>query len=167
MLPIDNSDARGRMSRNEMELRMTLRCAVVLVGLLLTATSPLRAQDYRYSTSSVRLRAEASVDSRVVMTLPRGVRVEVRACAVEWCWVEYGNRTGYIAERFLTKQGPQIAAEWPRTYMSASGKSVAAPLYSSKGVPARATARCRDGTYSFSQSKSGTCSNHGGVAQWL
>lgn len=29
------------------------------------------------------------------------------------------------------------------------------------------TARCRDGTYSYSQHRSGTCSHHGGVAQWL
>jgi len=34
-------------------------------------------------------------------------------------------------------------------------------------VPAGATARCRDGAYSFSQSRSGTCSGHGGVAEWL
>src|SRR5262249_53652195 len=30
-----------------------------------------------------------------------------------------------------------------------------------------ATALCRDGTYSFSQHRSGTCSHHGGVARWL
>src|SRR5260370_344319 len=34
-------------------------------------------------------------------------------------------------------------------------------------APAGATARCRDGTYSFSQHRSGTCSHHGGVATWL
>ena len=34
-------------------------------------------------------------------------------------------------------------------------------------VPAGATARCRDGTYSVSQHRSGTCSHHGGVATWL
>ena len=34
-------------------------------------------------------------------------------------------------------------------------------------VPAGATARCRDGTYSFSQHRAGTCSHHGGVAAWL
>src|SRR2546428_5676792 len=33
--------------------------------------------------------------------------------------------------------------------------------------PRRATARCRDGTYSFSKHRSGTCSHHGGVATWL
>jgi Protein of unknown function (DUF3761) len=35
------------------------------------------------------------------------------------------------------------------------------------GAPAGATARCRDGSYSFSQHHSGTCSYHGGVAAWL
>jgi hypothetical protein len=33
--------------------------------------------------------------------------------------------------------------------------------------PPGATARCRDGTYSFSKHRSGTCSHHGGVAAWL
>jgi len=34
-------------------------------------------------------------------------------------------------------------------------------------APPGATARCNDATYSFSQTRSGTCSHHGGVAQWL
>ena len=34
-------------------------------------------------------------------------------------------------------------------------------------APPGATALCVDGTYSFSQHHSGTCSHHGGVAKWL
>src|SRR5260370_28217406 len=34
-------------------------------------------------------------------------------------------------------------------------------------VPSGATARCQDGTYSFSKHRSGTCSHHGGVTTWL
>jgi hypothetical protein len=34
-------------------------------------------------------------------------------------------------------------------------------------APIGASARCRDGTYSFSQHRRGTCSWHGGVAAWL
>jgi hypothetical protein len=34
-------------------------------------------------------------------------------------------------------------------------------------VPAGATARCRDGTYSWSEHRSGTCAHHGGVAAWV
>ena len=33
--------------------------------------------------------------------------------------------------------------------------------------PVGATTMCGDGTYSFSQNRSGTCSHHEGVAQWL
>jgi hypothetical protein len=36
-----------------------------------------------------------------------------------------------------------------------------------RDTPPGATARCADGTYSVSQTRSGTCSHHGGVAQWL
>ena len=35
------------------------------------------------------------------------------------------------------------------------------------GPPPNATARCRDGDYSYSRHHSGTCSGHGGVSQWL
>lgn len=34
-------------------------------------------------------------------------------------------------------------------------------------VPAGATARCNDGTYSYSKHRRGTCSQHDGVAEWL
>jgi hypothetical protein len=34
-------------------------------------------------------------------------------------------------------------------------------------APTGATAICNDGTYSYSQHRSGTCSHHGGVREWL
>lgn len=53
-------------------------------------------------------------------------------------------------------------------YVNTSGNTVHSPAYTSdNSVPAGATAQCRDGTYSFSQHRSGTCSHHGGVASWL
>lgn len=33
--------------------------------------------------------------------------------------------------------------------------------------PQGASAICRDGTYSYSRNRRGTCSHHGGVATWL
>lgn len=51
-------------------------------------------------------------------------------------------------------------------YINSAGNSVHSPAYSDT-IPAGASALCRDGTYSFSQSRRGTCSSHGGVAQWL
>lgn len=52
------------------------------------------------------------------------------------------------------------------TYTNVDGNTVQSPTYSAT-VPAGATARCGDSTYSFSQHRQGTCSHHGGVAQWL
>lgn len=51
-------------------------------------------------------------------------------------------------------------------YTNSAGNEVHSPSYSNT-VPDGASAQCRDGTYSFSQSRRGTCSHHGGVATWL
>ncbi len=52
-------------------------------------------------------------------------------------------------------------------YTNSQGNSVHSPAYSENGgVPAGASAKCADGTYSFSQSRQGTCSHHGGVVQY-
>lgn len=51
-------------------------------------------------------------------------------------------------------------------YTNSDGNSVHSPAYANT-APAGATALCGDGTYSFSQHRSGTCSHHQGVAQWL
>jgi hypothetical protein len=52
-------------------------------------------------------------------------------------------------------------------YTNAYGERVRRPTFSESGPPAGASAQCRDGSYSFSQSRRGTCSHHGGVARWL
>ncbi|MFA5127631.1 MAG: DUF3761 domain-containing protein [Patescibacteria group bacterium] len=53
-------------------------------------------------------------------------------------------------------------------YTNSDGNTVHSPAYTTDNtVPAGATAQCRDGTYSFSQHRSGTCSGHHGVAKWL
>jgi hypothetical protein len=55
-----------------------------------------------------------------------------------------------------------------RHYINKGGREVHSPAHSKSGTaPAGASAQCRDGTYSFSQHRSGTCSRHGGVAAWL
>lgn len=52
------------------------------------------------------------------------------------------------------------------TYVNVSGNCVLRPT-SAASPPSGATARCNDGTYSFSQHHSGTCSGHSGVAAFL
>ncbi len=60
---------------------------------------------------------------------------------------------------------PQLSND--NHYTNSAGQTVHSPAYSSGGVPSGATAQCSDGTYSFSQSRRGTCSHHGGVSKWL
>ncbi|WP_176358017.1 DUF3761 domain-containing protein [Mycobacterium persicum] len=50
----------------------------------------------------------------------------------------------------------------PGRYQNSSGVCVPSPDNSNDDV----TAICRDGSHSHSQHHSGTCSRHGGVAQW-
>jgi hypothetical protein len=53
-------------------------------------------------------------------------------------------------------------------YTNQDGRRVHAPAHTRSGnVPPGASAHCRDGSYSFSTHRRGTCSRHGGVAQWL
>ena len=52
------------------------------------------------------------------------------------------------------------------TYINVGGHCVHRPVRANR-TPVGASARCRDGTYSFSEHRRGTCSHHGGVAQWL
>lgn len=53
-------------------------------------------------------------------------------------------------------------------YKNKAGQSVHSPAKSIDGkVPTGASAECRDGSYSFSKNRRGTCSGHGGVANWL
>jgi len=60
-------------------------------------------------------------------------------------------------------------AEWLAASRSASPSRhgrVAARRRAS-GVPRGATARCRDGSYSFVRNRNQACSEHRGIARWL
>lgn len=50
-------------------------------------------------------------------------------------------------------------------YTNVDGNRVHSPVHSSSRPP-EATAKCRDGSWSFSQHHRGTCSHHGGVESW-
>lgn len=63
---------------------------------------------------------------------------------------------------------PKGSCPSPDYYRNSRGACVHRPVRTQNSTaPAGATAQCRDGSYSFSQSRRGTCSHHGGVAKWL
>ncbi len=59
------------------------------------------------------------------------------------------------------------AAAAPAAAKSSTVSKSAPTATASNTDPTGATAKCKDGTYSKSHHHSGTCSHHGGVAEWL
>jgi Protein of unknown function (DUF3761) len=79
----------------------------------------------------------------------------------------YRGRAEIVLHDSASWKVPSAQLSNDRHYTNSDGQQVHSPAYSSGGAPAGATALCGDGTYSFSQHRSGTCSHHGGVAKWL
>lgn len=92
----------------------------------------------------------------------------------EWINVEYKGKTGYVYYLFLkTPESNNYSTGTEKSenhefkyYTNSKGEKVQSPARYDT-APAGATAECNDGTYSFSKSRRGTCSHHGGVKRWL
>jgi hypothetical protein len=83
------------------------------------------------------------------------------------CWT-IGQLTGtsvsHLRVRHRTRPSGGSPASCPSDYYrNVSGHCVHRP----SSDPTGATAVCNDGTYSYSEHASGTCSHHGGVARWI
>ena len=74
--------------------------------------------------------------------------------------------TSIYEETYQAEQPASDGLSNDNYYKNVDGEQVHAPAYSDT-VPSGASARCKDGTYSFSKNRRGTCSGHGGVAEWL
>lgn len=123
-----------------------------------------------YTTSALKLRRDPWANAAVLFTIPRYAAVTIDDCIADWCPVTYQGRKGFSAKQYLANGTmPALVAEpVGRGYTSPAGEHVPSPRRSTNGqVPAGASARCRDGTFSFSRSRRGTCSHHGGVEMWL
>jgi hypothetical protein len=66
-----------------------------------------------------------------------------------------------VAAAFL--KGAALAADVKKPQPAPPAKCVLPDL----DAPLSASARCRDGTYSFSQDRRETCTHHLGVAAWV
>lgn len=72
---------------------------------------------------------------------------------------------GFIESNYspTESKGKQIIISRPVIRSSKESKSNNVQSF----PQAKPTAICRDGTYSYSSNRRGTCSHHGGVARWL
>ena len=99
-------------------------------------------------------------------------------CFTENCWKQENTPTvkssvntrktspSLITPLKSSTQNKRISSTQGKGYTNVDGKYVPSPRKANK-QPSNATAKCRDGTWSFSLNRRGTCSGHGGVANWL
>lgn len=90
-------------------------------------------------------------------------------------WSKVNQTTSSSAQRLrrvsppASNTSPPPVSSSPRasgkSYVNVDGVRVPSPVFSDTR-PAGTSARCRDGSYSFSRNRRGTCSHHGGVAVW-
>ena len=145
---------------------------VIILLLVCTAFASFAKGVVRTTTTDLNLRVDASSTSRVILTIPQGTQVYLQEdCNCVWVFVTYNGYCGYVNAQYLTKSVPAntttaVAQEPIRHYTNSYGNTVQSPTRYNK-APAGATALCRDGSYSFSQSRRGTCSHLSGVARWL
>jgi len=120
-------------------------------------------------TESVNLRSQPSLGENKILVIPQGSRVTIETDSVyngSWAKIRYKNFIGYVYAKYVTNSSDNLGTGQIKYYTKSNGERVQSPTYY-KSPPAGATAECRDGTYSFSRSRRGTCSRHGGVKRWL
>ena len=145
---------------------------ILFLLLQLVFVFSLNAQDsnIRYATSNLNMRSLDNASSEVVLVIPEGTAITIdEDCDCKWIPITYNGQIGYVSAKYLSKEKTSIKAPYRaniKYYTNSRGERVQSPTrYNS--APAGATALCNDGTYSFSRSRRGTCSHHGGVARWL
>jgi uncharacterized protein YraI len=151
---------------------------VALAVCLALQISPVLAQsaDSGFSLRTrvaLRLRAAAAETAPTLVVMPVGAKVAVGSCTSAWCAVNFQGQPGFAAAVYLTPANASVSsAEGPRAsgpgYTNSKGIWVPSPVNTVDGQPpAGASAQCNDGSFSFSMSRRGTCSHHGGVRRWL
>jgi hypothetical protein len=72
------------------------------------------------------------------------------------------------AQRDQTNQTASATLVEGEYYINHDGAAIYRPAHTTDNqAPPGASAKCRGGSFSFSASRRGTCSRHGGVASWL
>jgi len=148
-----------------------------LLALLALALAPIsaRGQDtsslrdtLAYTTTIVTVRAKPFADAQSLGRVDAAVPVRLYSCSAGWCSIARGQLAGYVLQEYLGAQAAPVVQRAGPGYRNSRGEWVPSPTRTQNDSPPRgASAQCRDGTYSFSRSRSGTCSHHGGVARWL
>lgn len=130
----------------------------------------------KITSGDVNFRTSPEIKDNKICVIPKGTVVTIvqdnTKCA-NWTKINYNGKTGYVNNTFLKnistdskKYKNNTSNNGVKYYKNSKGEKVQSPT-KYDFAPAGATAECNDGTYSFSKSRRGTCSHHGGVKRWL
>lgn len=147
---------------------------LLLLTILLSTLSGL-AQTPFITTANLNMRTLPCTCADIETTIPKGETIYVLNYEDDsWARVSYNGHIDYVSRKYIVPKTSQhqktssgvTTGTAIKYYTNSQGERVQSPTYY-QTAPAGATALCRDGTYSFSRSRRGTCSHHGGVAKWL
>lgn len=138
------------------------------------------AQSYEVvTTARLNFRSAPLIENNIILTVPKGTTLHVIDIQKnhDWSLTIINGKVGYLHKRYLrspqpavsvsNKQNDYVSPSGPvRYYTNSRSERVQSPTFY-PSQPVGATAICRNGTYSFSRSRRGTCSGHGGVRRWL
>lgn len=150
-----------------------MKKAIFFIWLMLFAFGSNSQQVF--TNGNVNLRSAPTTNSRVIYQIPKGTTIDLNGCQDKWCEITISGHSGFIARQYTVSAENYHSREYKKVahpigpvnyYTNSRGNVVQSPTHYD-APPAGATAQCRDGSYSFSQSRRGTCSHHGGVARWL
>jgi uncharacterized protein YraI len=152
---------------------------LLIITFLIFTIQILSQSQLKMTSANINFRSDPWIGENVICVIPKASMLSVdfnNQNVNDWVKINYNNKVGYVYSAYLIN--PQIRSAFSSTkefnnsnssikyYINSKGEKVQSPTYYSN-PPAGATAECRDGTYSFSQSRRGTCSSHGGVKRWL
>lgn len=127
--------------------------------------------------SNVNFRNSPNQTGEIISVIPKNTEITIIENIDDWSKISYNGQEGYISSKFIKTTSNKdlnknIQSKNNSTnqnvkyYTNSKGERVQSPTYYDSPPPG-ATALCRDGTYSFSKNRRGTCSHHGGVQKWL
>src|SRR5438874_1812133 len=142
------------MTRNSRKSRTGLVAAVPLTVLLVMLGIAAASSPNPPSSSSAQVQSAATLNALT----PAATTESVQAPSVQ---PEQNEPQQAKAQPVQSEQKNDLSND--SHYTNSSGNIVHAPAYDlDSDVPAGASAKCEDGTYSFSEHRRGTCSRHGG-----
>jgi len=93
-----------------------LRSKLMAGGLALAtlvATAGIANAAPGFATSNVNVRSGPGTSYRVIDTLQRGQRVDIRQCQGSWCFVSKPGPNGWVSANYLSRGGSNVIVRPP------------------------------------------------------